>query len=863
MANLQGLKIPRGDRGDWPVLEYALIDYVEAVLTEVENAREGQGSLVQNLQDKYATKSYVQIAIGNPNPSVIKVTDLSFNAGDASKTGYSLQIVGGVLQFSNNYKASVGTVSAPGYSFTGYTSTGFYLTQEVLSGNLNTLLNFGISGTRVGYFKYDTITGAIGFVLDGSVADIELKNDGSITLQYITAPGNSTFGSITTSGKLTANGSGTNKTYLEEALINTGLSVVGNTTLGGTTNAGILYVNNQLIASGTGTGQSVFGDATVQYKFTVTGTGVNASSFAEAAITKLSSTGTGASATSLAEANITTAGITKLTATGTGANASSIAEANIATASITKLTATGTGANATSIAEAAITKLSSTGTGGSATSLAELNVGNINITGTISSPLFITANQTVAPTNETQLRNYIQLYKNAFISDDVIINIVLPAGGITLTADLDIGNAFGSNVRIIGNSMAIGDALRAGSRTITVTGALKAACLSGIHITGSPSINRGIVECAQGILYCKAPVNFTFVTPSSVGNYFSAIKVSDAGQLHFWSDDTASYNYLTVDSQLTSSYQAYGIWCEQAYVYTYNTTLTPPASTLVFNNISTGYFINNGGEFNSTDSNLTMSMDVGNAANSAPVGVGMFLLTNNSTATFQGSIIMINTNATTLKTSYIALLLYMSSLYVGSTCYVSSRSLAPVLQIAYESTFQCKSTVQVLYYAGLTASSNAAVECTVNSTLSIEGNLMIDAVTTPAAGNRIGYGVLMTGNSEATIGSININNIVRDAGVYVSGASDLSCQSASFVGLGGGASRITYGARVSKGSTLRFNEYGTVTGGSVSVTNCITGLFAEKMSLIAYDTTPTYSGNGTNVSPNAGTVGNNNALITG
>ena len=167
MANLQGLKIPRGDRGDWPALEYALIDYVESTITELETAREGQSSLVQNLQDRYATKSYVQIAIGNPNPSVIKVTDLTFAAGDAGKVGYSLQIVGSALQFSNNYRGNPGSAAAPGYAFTGYANTGLYLTQEVLGGNLNTLLNFAISGTRVGYFTYDTINGNTTLVLDG------------------------------------------------------------------------------------------------------------------------------------------------------------------------------------------------------------------------------------------------------------------------------------------------------------------------------------------------------------------------------------------------------------------------------------------------------------------------------------------------------------------------------------------------------------------------------------------------------------------------------------------------------------------------------------------------------------------------
>ena len=112
--NLQPLKIPRGYRGDWPVQEYALIDAVESVITEVELARGSNASLAEELEETYATKSYVQLAISNPNVNDIYVSDLSVKVSEQGLIGYSLQVNGaGSLVFANTYELGNGTLTTP------------------------------------------------------------------------------------------------------------------------------------------------------------------------------------------------------------------------------------------------------------------------------------------------------------------------------------------------------------------------------------------------------------------------------------------------------------------------------------------------------------------------------------------------------------------------------------------------------------------------------------------------------------------------------------------------------------------------------------------------------------------------------
>ena len=132
-TSLQGLKIPRGYRGDWPVFEYNLIDYVQGNLAELETAREGYGSLVSNLNSKYASKSYVQIAVLSPTPGDIEVTDLSVAALDSGKIGYSLQVnnAGTGLEFGNTYTLGCGTFADPALNFNDGADTGLYCVSTV------------------------------------------------------------------------------------------------------------------------------------------------------------------------------------------------------------------------------------------------------------------------------------------------------------------------------------------------------------------------------------------------------------------------------------------------------------------------------------------------------------------------------------------------------------------------------------------------------------------------------------------------------------------------------------------------------------------------------------------------------------
>lgn len=141
-TSLTGLKIPRGYRGDWPLFEYQLIDFVEQNLNEVEDSREGDSSLLANLNSKYATKTYVQLAILNPTPGDIFVTDLGVAGADSAKIGYSLQInnAGTGLLFANTYKLGMGTFANPSLSFNS-NSAGVYCSTDITNETLHIKLN--------------------------------------------------------------------------------------------------------------------------------------------------------------------------------------------------------------------------------------------------------------------------------------------------------------------------------------------------------------------------------------------------------------------------------------------------------------------------------------------------------------------------------------------------------------------------------------------------------------------------------------------------------------------------------------------------------------------------------------------------
>lgn len=145
-TSLQDLKIPRGYRGDWPIFEYELIDYVESNTAELENAREGDDSLLANLNTKYASKSYVQLALLNPTPGDIVVTDLAVAALDSTKVGYSLQVnnAGTGLIFGNTYRLGLGTFVSPALNFNIGANAGMYCvssaTEETLKVKLNNIL---------------------------------------------------------------------------------------------------------------------------------------------------------------------------------------------------------------------------------------------------------------------------------------------------------------------------------------------------------------------------------------------------------------------------------------------------------------------------------------------------------------------------------------------------------------------------------------------------------------------------------------------------------------------------------------------------------------------------------------------------
>lgn len=171
--NLQPLKIPRGYRGDWPVQEYALIDAVESVITEVELARGSNASLAEELEETYATKSYVQLAISNPNPNDIYVSDLSVKVSEQGLIGYSLQVNGaGSLVFTNTYELGNGTLASPSLYFSDNVDAGIFVNYSASVEDFNIKVASGI----IAKFSHNKISGENTLVF----GNLQLSSGGNI-----------------------------------------------------------------------------------------------------------------------------------------------------------------------------------------------------------------------------------------------------------------------------------------------------------------------------------------------------------------------------------------------------------------------------------------------------------------------------------------------------------------------------------------------------------------------------------------------------------------------------------------------------------------------------------------------------------
>ena len=233
-TSLQGLKIPRGYRGDWPVFEYSLIDYVEANTGELENAREGDASLLANLNTKYASKSYVQLAILNPTPGDIIVTDLAVSALDSGKVGYSLQVnsAGTGLLFANTYTLGLGTFANPALNFNNGANAGLYCissgTEETLKVKLNNVLAYEIIQNKISGVTLVNM-GGIQFDSNGDIFAEDLSVNSIIADADISALSIRTTGTGTLNksiiaelevGKGSFTGTGVNATSISEAVVN-------------------------------------------------------------------------------------------------------------------------------------------------------------------------------------------------------------------------------------------------------------------------------------------------------------------------------------------------------------------------------------------------------------------------------------------------------------------------------------------------------------------------------------------------------------------------------------------------------------------------------------------------------------------
>lgn len=199
-TSLQQLKIPRGYRGDWPLQEYALIDAVEATINEIEVARGSNTSLAAELEETYATKTYVQLAIADPNVNDIYVSDLAVKLSESGLVGYTLQVrPGRTLAFTNTYTLGNGTLSEPAIKFNTSVSGGLFMTQNSSHETMNVKVSGGVALEIV----HDKVSGANRLELGNFVA----HSDGDIEATDITARA------------ITSTGTGAYATHLAEAII--------------------------------------------------------------------------------------------------------------------------------------------------------------------------------------------------------------------------------------------------------------------------------------------------------------------------------------------------------------------------------------------------------------------------------------------------------------------------------------------------------------------------------------------------------------------------------------------------------------------------------------------------------------------
>lgn len=228
-TSLQQLKIPRGYRGDWPLQEYALIDAVEATINEIEVARGSNTSLAAELEETYATKSYVQLAIANPNVNDIYVSDLAVKVSEAGLVGYTLQVQPGkTLAFTNTYTLGNGTLANPAIKFNTSVSGGLFMTQNSSHETMNVKVSGGVALEIV----HDKVSGANILELGNFVA----YSDGDIEATDITARA------------ITATGTGAYATHLAEAIIGEGtINTLNVSTTVSTTDISFSYFGTILV----------------------------------------------------------------------------------------------------------------------------------------------------------------------------------------------------------------------------------------------------------------------------------------------------------------------------------------------------------------------------------------------------------------------------------------------------------------------------------------------------------------------------------------------------------------------------------------------------------------------------------------
>jgi len=419
--------------------------------------------------------------------------------------------------------------------------------------------------------------------------------------------------------------------------------------------------------------------------------------------------------------------------------------------------------------------------------------------------------------------------KDSFISDSAEVTIQLPAGGITLTSDLDISNLFGTNIMIRGNSALVADKLNLNSYKLIIRGINKVARVYNAYIDAGSASGGILVD--KGSLILGTPIHLQ--GPGTTNNMVEVIK---EGLVYVGWGPTATFsvgNCYNVFS-LTGGHMQWAL----------RTGYNPAPAILTASGACSNTYIyaTKGSTVDLTIPDLRIEVD---ALKTIEITEGASFY---HAGDIQGDPDAINVIYT-----------HGGEVHIDGDVTCEAISCKSIID---SENSDIHITGNVYYRPNMTVSlaGGSGIKLTHNSSLYVEGALgMFMAVgATFNAANRLTYGMEIRDNSEVSIkGNLSVDEIASSACIILAQASELTHNSpaGTFSVRGHSTSNVTYGVYCINGST-----FGTITLNTYA-SYATTGFRADRMSANFFPTGTIFTSVPTNFSPSPiGNAGNQNAL---